>query len=823
MGIMTAILSELRHAVRSLGRIPGTAAVSIATLGFGIAAATTTFTAVYAALLRPIPFADPDGLLYLHTTRQTPAAGTVLLRWSAAEADTIRRGARSFASAATYTRTSIGISGEGNAAQVDAEVVSSSYFETLEVAPVVGRTFSPEEEEPGHAVAVIGDGLWRRRFAADPAVAGRTIVVNGVALTIIGVMPPGFAGVTGHAVLWIPRGMAPVLTYREYLTTPQHFMNLIARLAPGATLDQARAELATLGAALPVVVDPSAPPARWSATAIPLDEARIDPTQRRGLLLLLGGAACLLLVACLNVMLLLLTRAQSRLGEMAVRLALGASRWRVARQLLAESGVIAVSGSAVGVLLASWGIAWLRRGAPEIVPSAQNNYGQIAQFAAPALDVHVLVVVAALAGAVTLLSGAAPALSASRGNPAQALAGASRAVSGPRSRLLSALVVIQIGLAILLLSGARLLARTVTALEADRSGFDGRAITFWINPPASRYADAAGPAIVERLLSRIQQMPGVERASVNRCTPYTASCARTLLFRAGHPSVPSDAPVVGRHYVSRDYFGALGIALHRGRLLSDADRSGRPAVTVINETAARRFWPGEDPIGKRVWFGGGTGFDDPEHPVEIVGIVADVKYWPLTEPVGPDFYTSYLQFTYPSSLYVVRSALGAGILPAIRGAVAEIDPTLPLYDVQLMDGRVAEAVARPRFTATVTGIFALSAGVLAAMGVFGVMAYSVSMQRGELALRLALGDSPRGLLLRTLRRAARLTTAGVAAGLLVGVWLLRILQGSLYGVSANDPATLLQAVACMSAVAMAAAALPAWRAGATDPMTSLRR
>jgi hypothetical protein len=273
--------------------------------------------------------------------------------------------------------------------------------------------------------------------------------------------------------------------------------------------------------------------------------------------------------------------------------------------------------------------------------------------------------------------------------------------------------------------------------------------------------------------------------------------------------------------VSADYFHALGIALQRGRLLTDEDRAGRASVTVINETAARRFWPGEDPIGKRVWFG--SAFTDAERPLAVVGVVADVKYWPIADAIGPDFYTSYLQFTYPSSLYVVKTASPGTVVPAIRRAVAEVDPTLPIYDVQLVDERVAEAVARPRFTATVTAMFAISAAVLAALGVFGVMAYSVAMQREELALRLALGATPRGLQVRVLVQAAQLALAGSAAGLLAGFWLLRSLRSALYGISPTDPATLVVAVAAMGTIALAAAAAPAWRASVTDPMLVLRR
>ena len=373
----------------------------------------------------------------------------------------------------------------------------------------------------------------------------------------------------------------------------------------------------------------------------------------------------------------------------------------------------------------------------------------------------------------------------------------------------------------LLLCGALLLVRTVSNLQGARSGFDGAAVTFWVNPPASRYADAEGPAVVERMLTRIRQVPGVIEAAVNRCTPYGSSCARTVLFMPGRPKRRSHAPVVGRHYVSAYYFHALGIALKRGRLLTDDDRAGRTAVTVINETAARRFWPGEDPIGKRVWFSakrlhrcgaaarGGRRRGGRE-------VLADRR----RDRAG-------LLHVVPAvhiSLVAVRhqDRRPATVLPAIRRAVAEVDPTLPIYDVQLVDERVAEAVARPRFTATVTAMFAISAAVLAALGVFGVMAYSVSVRREELALRLALGETPRGLQLRVLPQAAELASAGVPPDCSP--------DSGCCGRSAAPSTASRRPIRRPrdrgvgdGRVALVAAAAPAWRASVTDPMIVLRR
>ena len=815
---------DVRHAVTALRRIPGTAALCVLTLTLGIGAAATAFSGVYAALYRPLPFPDPDRILYLDQLRTSARDGLVRLRWSYPAARDLARSARSFAAIGTYSRNSVAAGGSGDPEQVDVEFVSSGYFPALGVAPVVGQAFAPADDTNARPAAIISDGLWRRRFGADPAIAGRALDVNGVRVTIDGVMPPGFTGVTGQAAIWLPAPMAVQLTYRDYLVTPQHFINVIARLKPGTTLAQANAELAAIGPGLPhQTVDLSAPPASFSAGARPLGDARIDASQRRSLLLLLAGSTGLLLVTGVNVALLLLARARVRRGEMAIRLALGASRLRLVRELLTETVLIAAAGGAAGLLLAAWGTAWLRGAASVLLPSPQNNYGQIAAFAEPTIGGPIALFVVALVLLAAIGVGVMPALSATRARPAATLADTSRSLAGRgRGRALPALAAAQVAVAVLLLSGAMLLVRTVGHLEAGRRDLNEGAISFWVNAPASRYPPEQGPQIVERVLARIRAVPGVTEAAVNRCTPYGAGCARALLFLPGRSTNADEAPAVGRHYVSGSYFRAAGIALRAGRLLDDNDRIGRPAVTVINETAARRFWPGENPVGKRVWFSSNPGFNDPSRPVEVVGVVADVKYWPTNEPAGPDFYTSYLQFTYPYSLYLVNAG-DPSVVAAIRRAVADVDPAMAVHDVKRLDERVADAVASPRFTAVATAIFGFSAAALAALGVFGVMAFAVAARREELALRMALGATPGRLGASVLRSAGTVALAGGAAGVALSLWLLRAITSALYGVSPADPVTLAIALGLVGVCTVAAAAIPAWRASTTDPMITLRR
>jgi predicted permease len=381
---------------------------------------------------------------------------------------------------------------------------------------------------------------------------------------------------------------------------------------------------------------------------------------------------------------------------------------------------------------------------------------------------------------------------------------------------------------VLLLGGAGLLLDNFQRIQRQRQGFESDGVlTFWVRPPTSKYDVTEGPAIVERLLASIQQVPGVESAAVNRCTPFTG-CSRTVLFFADRPNDPRTVPVVGRHYTSADYFRTLGIPLLEGRALTPGDRAGRPAVTVINQSAARRFWPGESPLGKRVWFGTTTGpFSDAAHPVEVVGVVGDVKYeavdWP--DRVGrPEFYTSYLQFAYPDTMAIVKASGGAtsALVPALRRAISAVDPALPIYDVLTLDDRIAGALSRPRFNATLTAGFAGAALLVAALGVYGMLSYSVSSRRREMGVRLALGAAPPRIVRFVLGEGLRLAIAGIAIGLVAAIAAGRLLGSLVADVNASNPWILGAVTIVMLAVASLAAFLPAQRASAVDPIAVLR-
>ncbi|MBZ5558088.1 MAG: ABC transporter permease [Acidobacteriia bacterium] len=827
---METLAHDLRYAVRSLTRLRGVALVAIAALALGIGATTTMFGVADAALARPVPFADPDRIVMLYITRTTPREGLATLRWSRPviallEDSLAKTPASSFETMASVTGANITIAGgDGAAEQIEGELVSPDYFRTLRISPAMGRVLLESEDAVPNAppIAMLGDRVWRQRFHADPAILGQIVRINDVPLTVVGVLPPGFTGITGRGDVWIPRTMAPRLTYADYLTTPQHFISVVARLREGAPLSQANAELAAGAARLADAAGPAG--ATWGAVATPLGEARVDASVRRSVLLLLAAAIGVLVIACVNVASLLLARAHMRRREFAVRLALGASRARIVRLLLTEGLLLAIAAGACGTLIAAWGVEFFARAAPGIAPSAQNSFAAVAAFAVPSIDVRVLLFALLATVGTTLLFALAPALHASRPDLVPDLKADER--GGQRHRALAGLVVCEVAIAVLLVASAGLLIESVSRMLGLRTGFStDRVITFWIRPPNSRYPPDSGPAILGRMLTRIEQVPGVDAAAVNRCVPFTG-CARTV---ASFPDRPGDAaspPMVGRHYTSPDYFRALGIPLRAGRSLADTDRPGRPPVAVINETGARRFWPGENPIGKRVWFGTTTGpFSDPAHAVEIVGVVGDVKYESVEQidPSRADFYTSFRQFAYPDSMIIVKTrGAASALLPALRAAVADVDASTPIFDVQSLDERIDVATSRPRFNATIVGALAGAALLLAAIGVYGVLSYVVSSKSRELGIRLALGADRRQLIGLVLGQGLRLSSVGAAIGVAAALATARLMQSVLVGVAATDSRILAIGVATLLAASALAAFLPARRAAAIDPIVVLR-
>jgi putative ABC transport system permease protein len=818
------LLQDARFAIRSLARMRGAAILAIVALSLGIGATTTMFSVVDATLWRPMPLERSDRLAVVSVTKTTARDGLQRLRWSRPGIAELEAATTSFESIASVTLTSITIQilapstqHPGLPEQVDGEVVSPPYFKTLRIAPAAGRLFRADEDTtPGAApVAVISNTMARLRYP-DGAV-GATIRVNDVPLTIVGVLAPGFRGLSGKSDIWIPRTMAPTLTYSEYLTTPQHFIMVIARLKDGVSFATANAELTAIGDRFADV--PSTDDAVWGAVARSLGDARVDTTIRRSGFALLGAAACVLLIGCVNVASLLLARGRTRQREIAVRLAIGSGRWRIVRQLMTEGGLIATAAGVAGVILARWGVAFFTATSPNAVAGRDSrDYASLAAFAEPAIDLRVLGFAVVLAVATTMIFALAPAISAARPDLVPALKDNDR----NRSRAFGGLIVAEVALAVLLLVSAGLLLESFAGMQRLRVGFDpDRVVTFWVRPSNTRYATADGPATVHRLLTRIQQTPGVSYAAVNRCTPFYG-CARTTVFFPGREIDRTNAPIVGRHYISADYFRALGIRLRSGRVFTPADRAGAPPVAIVNESAARRFWPGENAVGQHAWFGSVPAFQNPVQPVEIVGVVDDVKY-DNVETSLPQFYTSFLQFSWPDTMVIVKAQGNPiDLVPSLRAAVAAVDPALPIYDVQMLDARVDEALARPRFNASLIGLFAMAALSLAAIGVYSILSYSVSTRTRELGVRVALGADGGRVISMVLREGLTLAIGGIVFGLAASAATGQLLRGLLFGVTTSDPRLLALGSVLMLIVAALAALIPARRAARVDPMIVLR-
>jgi putative ABC transport system permease protein len=819
---------DIRIAARSLARTRTFTLTAVVTLALGIAANTAVFSLAYGTLLRPLPFTDPGRLVVVYRTAAEAGRGTLHRRWSYPRLQALRRSARSLEPIAAFGRSDWNLGGDGaDPERVPGEPVSASYFAALGTTPVLGRVFSPEEDStPGtHPVALVSHALWLRRFGGDSAILGRAIRVNQELLTVVGVMPPRFGGLTGRAELWVPQMMAPRVSYANHLTTDQNFISVVARLRPGVTLAQARAELAGLGARiaaeLPDEVDV---PTTWGATAVPLAEARIDPAQRRSVLFLFGAVAFLLVLACANLAGLGLARAAGRRQEIAVRVALGAGRGRLIRSLLTENALLGLAGGGIGTILALGIIQVLR--APTRAPGPGNMYGALGEFAAARMDLVVLGFTALASLAAIILSGLAPAVQATRADLAAELRDRT-AGTGTRSRggarVQAGLVVLEIALALVLSVGAGLLLASLRRLETHPLGVDPhRVLTFRIMPSEVRYGTAEAPLLIDRVVEAVAAIPGVRSVTVDACAPL-GHCASSTLYVAGRPEPPpGQAPFVLRHYVGWDHFTTLGIPLLKGRAFSPQDRAGRGKVTIINETAARRFWPGEDPIGRRVWFGSGSAFAGPDSAAEIVNIVGDVPYGSLERGPPPSFYTPYRQFTYPFRTVLLKTAGDPeAYAQAVRRAVGTVDD-LPIFDARPLTDLLADARAPTRFNATLMVAFAVLSVLLAAGGVYGVVAHSVSTRMRELGIRAALGATQGRLLRLVLGQGLGLAAVGVGLGVAAALSLGRLARALLFQVSETDPLILGTQAAVLLGVALLASYRPARRATRADPVAALR-
>jgi predicted permease len=595
------------------------------------------------------------------------------------------------------------------------------------------------------------------------------------------------------------------------------------------TIDSARAELAIVGARIHAeqASEADTPQDEFSATAMTLNDARIDVVTRRALMLLGAAAALLLLIACANVAGLLVGRAAGRRREIAIRLAIGSDRARLVRQMLIEGGVLAAAAGGLTLVVTAWIMPFLR--IPATLARGRNFYGAVGEFATPTVDWRLFAFTFAICACTVLLFALLPALRSTRiAIAADLKAGGGGASRGPaRLALREAIVGLQVCLAVVLLVGCGLLLSSYARLRHTPLGFDPDGlVTFMIRPSEVKYDTTRAPALLDRVLEQIARVPGVEAATVDGCAPLSTQCANASLRIVGRPlATPADAPSVLRHYVSPNHFKTLRVPIIRGRGLEERDRAGSPAVVVINEAAAQRFWPDEDPIGKRVWFEGATAFDSPEASAEIVGIVGNVAYQPLGEnAIQPDFFTAYAQFTYPSRMVLVRATAGEplALVPHLAEAVRRADPDLAMFDVQTMGARAQLSWSKHSFQTALFVVIAVIALSVAATGVFAVTSFFVTSRSREIGIRMALGANAGQIAGAIMGPTLRFALPGAAAGILGALLLGRTMRAALYETSAMDAGAWGGAVAILVAAVIAASSLPLRRALAVNPVDVLR-
>jgi putative ABC transport system permease protein len=794
-------LQDVRFGVRLLARRPGFAAVAIATLALGIGAATSIFTVVEAVLLRPLPFPDPQRLVHFHIRGGDgdiyPLPDTDVLAW--------RGQADAFSAVAVYDGGEpLALTGDGDAERIVAVNATDRFFATLGAAPLVGRPFEPGEDRPDAPKSIVlSYGFWQRRFHGDPAAVGRSVRLDGTTHTIIGVMPASFAFPEPDLDGWRILTMKPPPRRGPFYTWG------IGRLKSAATLEAGRANVALVEASIKRQYPG---PQDWRYSLVPLQEQLVGDV-RRILYLLLASVGLLLLIATANVANLLLARAGSRAREIAVRTAIGAGRGRIVAQLLTESVVLGLLGSVAGLIVAAWGTKALLALAPAGIPRL-NEVG---------LNVPVFAFAVGIASLSALAFGLAPALRAARLPLVESLKeGARSGLAARHRRTQRVLVVVEIALAMVLSVAAGLTIRSMAALSRVSPGFaPAQLLAFQLSPAEQRYDTRQKvAAFYDEVRTRLQALPAVRSVGYTVSLPPNQNSMTDSFLAEGQVLPPNQSPPVAPLlFVDDDYFRTLGVPLVAGRFFDEHDAFGQTPSAIVNETLARRYYPG-GAVGHRLKEGGS---ERPNNPwMMIVGVVGDVKYSGLQAASEPTYYLSYRQFRGLVRYVVVRTSDPRTISGSIRSTIAAVDKDVPLGRIYTVDELMATSIAAPRFRATLLTVFAVAGLALAAIGIYGLMAYTVSERARELGVRVALGATAADVMRIVLGEGFVLALAGVGAGVVGGLAASRLIGGLLFGVAPTDPATFAAIAVILMATALLGSYVPARRASRVDPMATLR-
>jgi putative ABC transport system permease protein len=810
---MGSFMQDLRYSFRTMRKTPVFTVVAVLALALGIGANSAIFSVVNAVLLRPLPFDHSERLLSLHSRNERD--GSVGNEQSYPNFLDVRAQCQSCAGVAAYGGATAFVMNPGEEPERARGVqATADLLPMLGVQPALGRVFTPEEDQAGaRRVVVLSYGFWQRAFGGNPKIIGQEIPLGSAPMTVVGVMPKGFKYPVEwqQTDFWMP--LTPALSAADRDGRASVFLDLVAKTKPGVTAAQAQAEIETISRRLQ---------AQYPATntalvffAKPLKENLVGDL-RTALFVLLGAVGCVLLIACANVANLLLARAAGRSKEMSIRTALGASRARIMRQLLTESLLLALAGGGLGLLLAMWGVDLLAAAAPADIP-------RVAEIG---LDARVVLFTLFVTLATGVVFGLAPALQASKADVNEALKEGGRGTGEGvgRGRLRGALVVSEVALSLVLLVAAGLLAQSFKRLLDVTPGFDPKnLVTMDVVPRRAHYPEEAQRVrFFQDFIDQASRLPGVGGVAVVDPLPLNGNFeVWDFQIEGRAPFAPGEQNNADRRVVNGDYFRVVGIPLRKGRTFDERDRKEAPQVIVVNDAFARRFLNCEEPLGKRIVFGGGPAGGTAR---EIVGVVGDVRHAGLDEPTTPEFYFPFTQVLTPRLTVVARASSGdtAGVATALRGVIRQTDKDSPIWNVRTMEELLAASVAKRRFNMILLGGFASTALLLAALGIYGVISYTVTQRTHEIGVRVALGAQPRDVVRMILTQGMRLTLIGVGAGLLGAFALTRVMSGLLFGVSATDPVTFGGVALLLALVAFVSCLLPARRATRVDPMIALR-